>query len=281
MRTRISPYLFPGLAIAIGLLVLAWGLHTPRYTVPNGRDLLFDPSLRQKTLSGQNAVQQWFDLRDKISTRRWLYCNMGCDFLAIGLSIVVIFLMKRIRNADDFRGMMTPRSKIHLFVYATLAWLSFIPTGWFSIDFCNNTKFPSWVADEIDATSGSDVLLPVIIALPIVLLCVWLVTWRKSEHIAMWSRPTDETLRLRHRGRPLSLEITPEKSSRVMKSEIVEVILPDGRAEKIPLYDRPGVAMMGIMHGPAIIADADATALVPAGWSARITAIGGVVFERF
>ena len=88
------------------------------------------------------------------------------------------------------------------------------------------------------------------------------------------------TLRLRHRGRPLSLKITPEKSSRVMKSEIVEAILPDARPEKIPLYDRPGVAMMGIIHGPAIIADADATAWVPAGWSARITVIGGVVLER-
>ena len=88
------------------------------------------------------------------------------------------------------------------------------------------------------------------------------------------------TLRLRRTGRSPALTF-PSVISREMREKTARVVLPDGMERDIPVVDRPGLAFMEQMNGPAMLVDPDCTTLVPAGWSARVTETGGIILRRF
>jgi N-methylhydantoinase A len=87
------------------------------------------------------------------------------------------------------------------------------------------------------------------------------------------------TLRLRRIGRASALTLPPiiPRDSDLM---LVLVVLPNGKAEQIPVFDRPAIAAKKQIAGPAMLADPDSTTLIPTGWTASITSIGGLILER-
>ncbi len=87
------------------------------------------------------------------------------------------------------------------------------------------------------------------------------------------------TLRLRRIGRSQSLKF-PEIVAKKSPAKSTAAILPDGTGRLIPVLDRPGLAAIGSLIGPALLCDPDSTALIPVGWSAKLTAIGAVLLER-
>jgi N-methylhydantoinase A/oxoprolinase/acetone carboxylase beta subunit len=87
------------------------------------------------------------------------------------------------------------------------------------------------------------------------------------------------TLRLRRIGHAPKLNLPPIQPRKIQPA-LAKVILPDGTPAEIEIYDRPGVAAKGKLPGPALIADPDSTALIPRGWTARITPTAGVILER-
>ena len=87
------------------------------------------------------------------------------------------------------------------------------------------------------------------------------------------------TLRLRRIGRAAHIEIPPlqAKSSPQQKTKM---ILQDGQEVEAPVLDRPGLLASGPVFGPALLADPDATTLIPRNWNCRATPGGGVILER-
>jgi N-methylhydantoinase A len=87
------------------------------------------------------------------------------------------------------------------------------------------------------------------------------------------------TLRLRRIGQAMQIQIPPVKAmaSPVFKARMV---LQEGLEEEVPVLDRPGLLAAGVIAGPALLADPDATALIPRGWTAQATKVGGVILQR-
>lgn len=64
-------------------------------------------------------------------TRHYLYCDLGYAIIALGLSILIIFIAQKVRTTADLREITIPKSPRRFYVYATLVWLSFIPSQLF------------------------------------------------------------------------------------------------------------------------------------------------------
>jgi N-methylhydantoinase A len=87
------------------------------------------------------------------------------------------------------------------------------------------------------------------------------------------------TLRLRRIGQAMQIEIPPVEAlaSRVSKTRMV---LSENQEAEVPVLDRPGLLAAGVVAGPALLADPDATAFIPPGWTAQATKVGGVIVQR-
>jgi len=87
------------------------------------------------------------------------------------------------------------------------------------------------------------------------------------------------TLRLRRIGRALKLTLPPIEP-RARQAELAKVVLSDGTTAEIVVHDRQSLAARQNLRGSAMIADPDSTVLIPRGWTARVTNIGGIIMER-
>jgi N-methylhydantoinase A len=87
------------------------------------------------------------------------------------------------------------------------------------------------------------------------------------------------TLRLRRIGRALKLTLPPIEP-RARQAELAKVVLSDGTTAEIEVHDRQSLAARQNLRGSAMIADPDSTVLIPRGWTARVTHIGGIIMER-
>jgi N-methylhydantoinase A len=87
------------------------------------------------------------------------------------------------------------------------------------------------------------------------------------------------TLRLRRVGQAPKITL-PKVTGRASKRRTTRLILGDGASREVPVLDRAGLVASGPVAGPALLADPDATTFIPPNWTARPTAIGGVVLER-
>jgi len=87
------------------------------------------------------------------------------------------------------------------------------------------------------------------------------------------------TLRLRRMGRAPQLHLPP-LVARASDLQKAVVMMADGTPREVVVYDRPGLASREIVTGPAMLADADSTTLIPPGWTARATLHGSVLLEK-
>lgn len=87
------------------------------------------------------------------------------------------------------------------------------------------------------------------------------------------------TLRLRRIGQAPRAAL-PGVIARSCLAEKATVVLRDGQTAQVEVLDRPGLAALGAVCGPALLADPDATAFIPPDWTARVTEAGSVMLER-
>lgn len=188
--------LFPGLVTMVGLILLLCGSRLPEYSVPNGKELLFSPSWQVKELASEatgdvgQLEQQWYALRDKIVTRRFVYCDLGWSLSALGISVALIFGLNHVWTLKDLREMKTPSSKKLLYALAAIIWLAYIPANLFWIDFVDSRDDAPFVENMAVPIDSTLTVAFGLIGLPIILLGVWLSTRQRSLAAPMWSSST-------------------------------------------------------------------------------------------
>jgi N-methylhydantoinase A len=87
------------------------------------------------------------------------------------------------------------------------------------------------------------------------------------------------TLRSRRIGRAARVSLPPITAN-AGAARRCPVILSDGQRVEAPVLDRPALAALGTVTGPALLADPDATAFIPPDWVAHATSTGGVIVRR-
>jgi len=87
------------------------------------------------------------------------------------------------------------------------------------------------------------------------------------------------TVRLRRIGHAPQVSL-PSIVPRQSAEQKARVILNGGESALVPVLDRPGLAALDTLAGPALLADPDATAYIPPHWTVRMTSAGGVIAQR-
>jgi hypothetical protein len=200
-RTRVfnraNIRLIPGAVIALGMVLVIRGVLIPEYTVPNGRELLFNHSWQEKEQNSNDPgklIQQWNDLRQQITTHHFLYCDIGLGLIALGLSVLVLFMGLGIHTIDDFRQMRSPRSCIRFYLYAAVVWLSFVPAQIWYLNYIDAREDPPFVDNMAIPMESEMTVVLGLGGLPFIMLGVWLVTRGKELPVGIWSEPSFDAI---------------------------------------------------------------------------------------
>jgi hypothetical protein len=86
---RYTPVLIPTAIIVTGLAVFIYGYQLPKFTVPNGQELLnahFPKSYEDSPYEDAD----WAALRLRITTRHYDFVDRGASLIAMGLTMLAI-----------------------------------------------------------------------------------------------------------------------------------------------------------------------------------------------
>ncbi len=189
MISRFSAYVIPASLITIAAVCFACGLRLPEYSVPNGPDLLFGDSWREYSKSAQGEEQrfeQWNQLRARILTRHFVYCDLGWTFMGLCISILVLFITQRVIKVGDLRQIRTPKSRGRFHLYAAITWLSFIPCHEFYLQYIHAREDPPFMDNMAIPIETILTFALGLLGLPVILLGVWLVTKDRSLPIRVF-----------------------------------------------------------------------------------------------
>ena len=107
----------------------------------------------------------------------------------------------------------------------------------------------------------------------------------REAYTALYGRcPADRkmeivTLRLRRIGKAENVMLPTIQPSEPT-GQSTRITLGNGIQGDVAILARSELASAGSVNGPLLLSDPDSTALVPSGWAAKITPIGGVLLKR-
>src|SRR2546428_12373122 len=121
-------YTIPISLVILGGALTLWANTLPRYHDPHWKDRFLAV---QATLANSDALSnEWYAAQEEAGTSRDLFFDLGIGVAVLGLSLVGMFGVLRVRNIADLHGLMTPRRSLTWYLTAAMAWLSFVPAGW-------------------------------------------------------------------------------------------------------------------------------------------------------
>jgi hypothetical protein len=116
--------------------------------------------------------------------------------IALGGSVLGLFMAKSIRTMNDLRGMTTPKSHRHFYIYAVVVWLSFVPAEIFYLNYIDAREDPPFVDNMAIPIESTLTLVFGLIGLPVIVAGVWMVTRGKSLPVSILAARTVDTNQL-------------------------------------------------------------------------------------
>jgi hypothetical protein len=186
MRTRAKVYTIPVALVLMGLAVLHHGAQLPLYDDPN-----WQAPFERVDVTLENASDlssRWYEAQAMARTLRAPLVDLGFGVAALGLSLVGLLVLLRVKSAGDLAAVITPREPRTWYAGALIAWFSFVPAQWAYLTYSFDRGDYPWWSDNI-MIPGAGALFFAVLGAPIVLLGVNMCIRARRLPVSLWARP--------------------------------------------------------------------------------------------
>jgi hypothetical protein len=186
-----NAYVGPCVLFILGAALFAYGANLAPYHDPNWDEQILDQSLMmadQPRAFVDSLTAAWQAARAKAQTGRNEHMDLGAGLAALGVSMVLLFLFRRVRSWRDFSALESPSSRVGFVALAAVIWLSFVPAEWYWLGYTQSRGDHPWWADSL-AIPMSQILAFGLFGLPIIILGAWFAVRGTVLPVRLWTRP--------------------------------------------------------------------------------------------